>query len=74
MVTRRSFIQSSSIVAAGLMISPSRMVNRSNRTIGLQLYTVRDDMQKDPSGTLARVAQIGYNSVEGATYTGSELF
>jgi sugar phosphate isomerase/epimerase len=38
------------------------------------LYTVRDAMQKDPASTLARVAQIGYNSVEGATYTGSEKF
>jgi sugar phosphate isomerase/epimerase len=42
--------------------------------IGLQLYTVRDFMQKDPLGTLAQVAQIGYNSVENATYTGSEKF
>jgi len=31
-------------------------------------------MQADPAGTLARVAQIGYNSVEGATYTGSQNF
>jgi sugar phosphate isomerase/epimerase len=31
-------------------------------------------MQKDPAGTLAKVANIGYNSVEGATYTGTENF
>src|SRR5258708_35261900 len=31
-------------------------------------------MQEDPAGTLARVAQIGYNSVEGATYTNTEKF
>ena len=31
-------------------------------------------MQSDPAGTLARVAQIGYNSLEGATYTGTEKF
>jgi sugar phosphate isomerase/epimerase len=31
-------------------------------------------MAKDPVATLARVAQIGYNSVEGATYTGDEKF
>jgi sugar phosphate isomerase/epimerase len=42
--------------------------------IGLQLYTVRDAMQADPTGTLAKVAQIGYNSLEGATYTGTEKF
>ncbi len=46
----------------------------SDPLIGLQLYTVRDFMEKDPLGTLAKVAQIGYNSVENATYTGSEKF
>ncbi|RZK32324.1 MAG: sugar phosphate isomerase/epimerase [Hymenobacter sp.] len=42
--------------------------------MGLQLYTVRDAMQQDPAGTLAKVAQLGYNSVEGATYTGTQKF
>jgi sugar phosphate isomerase/epimerase len=32
--------------------------------IGLQLYTVRDHMEKDPEGTLKRVAEIGYREVE----------
>ena len=31
-------------------------------------------MAKDPAGTLAQLAKIGYNSVEGATYTGSQKF
>jgi sugar phosphate isomerase/epimerase len=31
-------------------------------------------MAADPAGTLAKVAQIGFNSVEGATYTGTEKF
>lgn len=36
--------------------------------IGLQLYTVRDLMEKDFDGTLERVAQIGYNNMEFAGY------
>jgi sugar phosphate isomerase/epimerase len=36
--------------------------------IGVQLYTVRDDMKKDMPGTLAKVAQIGYREVEFAGY------
>ena len=36
--------------------------------IGLQLYTVRDLIEKDFDGTLERVAQIGYNNVEFAGY------
>lgn len=36
--------------------------------IGLQLYTVRDLLEKDFEGTLERVAQIGYTDVEFAGY------
>ncbi|HUB62054.1 MAG TPA: sugar phosphate isomerase/epimerase [Puia sp.] len=32
--------------------------------IGLQLWTVRNQLAKDPDGTLGKVAAIGYNSVE----------
>jgi hypothetical protein len=31
-------------------------------------------MAKDPLATLAKVAQVGFNSVEGATYTGTQKF
>lgn len=31
-------------------------------------------MQQDAAAMLAKVAGIGYNSVEGATYTGTEKF
>lgn len=73
MSSRRSFIKSASLFTAGAFIKP-RIFDKKNQYIGLQLYTVRDAMQKDPKGTLAKVAQIGYNSVEGATYTGTENF
>lgn len=36
--------------------------------IGIQLYTVRDQFSKDPEGTLARLAQIGFKQVEFAGY------
>jgi len=38
--------------------------------IGIQLYTVRDAMQRDFDGTLAQVAAIGYKEVEFAGYFG----
>jgi sugar phosphate isomerase/epimerase len=38
--------------------------------IVLQLYTVRDDAERDFSGTLGRVAEIGYAGVELAGYHG----
>ena len=73
MTTRRSFIKSTSVVSAGILLAPKDFKLKS-RLIGLQLYTVRDAMQKDPADTLSKVAKIGYTSVEGATYTGTQKF
>ena len=73
MTTRRSFIKSTSLLSAGFLIAPSEF-NHKKSLIGLQLYTVRDAMQKDAADTLSKVAKIGYNSVEGATYTGTQKF
>jgi sugar phosphate isomerase/epimerase len=36
--------------------------------IGLQLYTVRDELAKDFDGTLAKIAAIGYKNMEFAGY------
>ena len=71
MNTRRSFLKKTTLASAAFFINPSFY---KSSYIGLQLYTVRDAMQQDPQGTLAKIAQIGYNSVEGATYTGTEKF
>ena len=38
--------------------------------VGLQLYTVRDLAGKDFVGTLKKVAEIGYDAVEFASYGG----
>jgi sugar phosphate isomerase/epimerase len=71
--SRRTFLKTSAVFSASILISPYLFANEK-RAIGLQLYTVRDYMQKDPEATLAKIAQIGYTSLEGATYTGSEMF
>ncbi len=41
--------------------------------IAVQLYTVRDDAARDFSGTLAKVAEIGYAGVEIAGYNGMSV-
>ena len=40
----------------------------SIQQIGMQLYTVRTDLEKDFAGTIAKVAAIGYKEVEFAGY------
>jgi sugar phosphate isomerase/epimerase len=74
MASRRAFVKSAALLSAGALVSPSLLAAAPKQYIGLQLYTVRDAMQQDPAGTLAKVAQLGYNSVEGATYTGTQKF
>ena len=73
MTSRRDFVKSASLLSAALFIKPS-LLKYDKSLIGLQLYTVRDAMAKDPAATLAKVAQLGFNSVEGASYTGTQNF
>jgi sugar phosphate isomerase/epimerase len=68
-MNRRTFIESS--VATGVLASlPGRAFAATHQIskVGVQLYTVRDDMKKDFAGTIAKVAQIGYKEVEFAGY------
>jgi sugar phosphate isomerase/epimerase len=37
----------------------------NNKPFGLQLYTLRDDLPKDPKGVLKQVASFGYKQIEG---------
>lgn len=73
MTTRRTFLKTTSMASAAFFVKPSGFRFKQSY-IGLQLYTVRAAMDKDPVATLANVAEIGYNSVEGATYSGSQKF
>lgn len=44
------------------------------RIISVQLYSVRDDMQKDLVGTLKAVRKMGYRLVEGAGYSDGKFY
>lgn len=68
-MNRRTFIESSFATVA-LTSLPARALAATDEIskVGLQLYTVRDAMKKDFSGTIARVASTGYKEVEFAGY------
>jgi sugar phosphate isomerase/epimerase len=63
MVDRRTFLkQAGSFASAALVLPP---IQKSPRyKIGLQLFTVNRDMNRDPVASLERVAQMGYEEVE----------
>jgi sugar phosphate isomerase/epimerase len=42
--------------------------------LGVQLYSVREDMKKDPLGTLKQLAAIGYKNVEHANYVDRKFY
>src|SRR5579863_1240855 len=73
MSSRRTFLQQAGLTTTGLMLRPKGLF-ASKPLIGLQLYTVRNEIGKDPEGTLAKVAAVGYNSVELMGYENGKFF
>jgi len=68
---RRFLIQSGRLGAAALASSwlPSNaFANPLGRPIGVQLYTIKEAMQDDAAGTLAKLAKIGFREVETAGF------
>ncbi|MBV9155546.1 MAG: sugar phosphate isomerase/epimerase [Acidobacteriaceae bacterium] len=62
--TRRAFVSTIGGVAAFMTHPTPLRANPLNKPIGLQLYTVGDQLGKDFKGTLKQIAAIGYAEVE----------
>lgn len=50
--------------ASGSTVKSASTTTGSLKEFGLQLYTLRDDMPKDPKGVLKQVADMGYKQIE----------
>ncbi|MEO8200473.1 MAG: sugar phosphate isomerase/epimerase [Gemmatimonadota bacterium] len=73
MTTRRTFVRTSAAALTGAMLprwSAGMMRGERIERVGVQLYTVRAEMERNLEDTLARVAEIGYKEVEFAGYFG----
>ncbi len=73
MPTRRDFLRQSSLLTASFFISKEEWF-AAPKKIGLQLYTLRNEMGKDAKGTLAKVAAQGYKTVETYGYGDGKWF
>ncbi|OQP50382.1 hypothetical protein A4H97_00630 [Niastella yeongjuensis] len=73
MPTRRDFLRQSSLLTASLFVSKEEWFFEPQK-IGLQLYTLRNEMGKDAKGTLAKVAAQGYKTVETFGYGNGKWF
>ena len=74
--SRRNFLKSSSALALGATaIQPFRLFAAAAKKkipIGVQLYSVRKNCEKDLPGTLNAVGKIGFEAVEFAGYYGRD--
>jgi sugar phosphate isomerase/epimerase len=77
---RRTFIRTGAMAAAGALVLGSTVLageaskKKKKGIVGLQLYSVRDDMTKDPLGTLKKLAGMGYVYVEHANYIDRKFY
>ncbi|SDD60984.1 sugar phosphate isomerase/epimerase family protein [Niabella drilacis] len=80
MYNRKEFLKRSGGAALGLMLGPSLYAGCSASSrikasgsisaVGIQLYSLRDDLPKDPKGILKQLAAFGYKEVE--SYEGAQ--
>jgi sugar phosphate isomerase/epimerase len=73
MSNRRHFIKQASLASSTLLFNPFKWYKDSG-LIGIQLYTLRDQAGKDLKGTIAKIASIGYTSVEVIGYNAGKYF
>ncbi len=68
MTNRRSFIKQSSLLALSAPLMKSNLFaetkSRKLPAIGIQLYMVKEDMDKDAAATLSQVGKMGYTQIE----------
>lgn len=74
--SRRTFVRSGAMIALGATFLPRSLFAAASdkAEVGLQLYTVRDDMQMDPKGSLMKLAAMGYKVVEHAGYSNRKFY
>jgi sugar phosphate isomerase/epimerase len=74
--SRRTFLRNSALAVAAAGVLPARTFSSPLKkdVVGLQLYTVRDAMGKDPSGSLKKLADMGYVYVEHANYDNRKFY
>lgn len=75
-VSRRSFLKKGGAGLAGAVLFSNKLFARPahGEIVALQLYSVRDEMSKDPLGTLKQLAEFGYHFVEHASYQNRKFY
>jgi sugar phosphate isomerase/epimerase len=74
--SRRTFLKSGAmaLTAAALLPESVFAAQKQKGIIGVQLYSIRSEMKKDPLGSLEQVAKMGYKYVEHANYVDRKFY
>ena len=75
--SRRNFVKTSVLAALGTALLPGSVFaakKKQKGIVGLQLYSVRAEMSKDPLGSLTELAKMGYVYVEHANYINRKFY
>jgi sugar phosphate isomerase/epimerase len=74
--SRRTFVKSGALLAVGASLLPRSLfaAGLEKAVVGLQLYSVREDMKSDPKGSLKKLADMGYRVVEHAGYSDGKFY
>jgi sugar phosphate isomerase/epimerase len=74
--SRRTFLKSGAmaLTAAALLPESVFAAQKQKGIIGVQLYSIRSEMTKDPLGSLEQVAKMGYKYVEHANYVNRKFY
>ncbi|MDH4091723.1 MAG: sugar phosphate isomerase/epimerase [Cyclobacteriaceae bacterium] len=71
---RREFVQNA-VAAAGMLSLPLFLeACKEKRGLGLQLYTLRDTIDKDPKGVLDKISVFGYTKLETNGYANGKIY
>jgi sugar phosphate isomerase/epimerase len=74
--SRRTFIKAGTMAVIGTAVLPRSVFTSQKQKgiVGLQLYSIRDDMKKDPVGSLTQLAKMGYTYLEHASYENRKFY
>ena len=73
--SRRAFLKNGTVAVAGMALSGKALAfAKTDQIVGIQLYSVREDMKKDPLGSLKQLAAMGYKNVEHANYVEGKFY
>ena len=82
-MNRRNFFKASTVAAIATTVAPGSVLNASTtktqqeqakKKIGIQLYSLREDIAKNADATFEAVAKIGYSFVETYGYANGKFF